>query len=221
MSSAPIAICFHLTMSQMKCLTVSQMKSTTRGYQMTARATSAEQTHSRIIGAARTQFLAAPYDDVTLAGIAAEAGVTTQTVLNRFGSKERLFTAFMQVFHTEIDDVRSAAVGGNTRSVVRVLLRQYELMGDTGIRVLSLEDRIPALADMLRTARSRHRSWLEDVFADQLPSDVRARKRTLTAVYAATDLYLWKLLRRDLNTSLAETARVLERLVTGALAPDP
>jgi hypothetical protein len=39
-------------------------------------------------------------------------------------------------------------------------------------------------------------------------------------LYAATDVYVWKLLRRDLRTSLAETTRVMERLVLGALA-DP
>jgi AcrR family transcriptional regulator len=194
----------------------------TRTYRMSARATAAEQTRQRILDAARARFLSAPYDEVTLVGIAAAAGVTTQTVLNRFGTKENLFLEFTAGFASEIDALRATAGRGDARSAVRVLLRQYEMMGDLNIRVLTLEDRLPALAEVSRMGRERHRMWLEDTFGDQLPAEARPRQSTLTALYAATDVYVWKLLRRDLGTSLAETARVMERLVRGALAPpDP
>jgi AcrR family transcriptional regulator len=187
---------------------------------MSTRATAAEQTRQRILDAARARFLSAPYDEVTLVGIAAAAGVTTQTVLNRFGTKENLFLEFTAGFASEIDALRATAGRGDARSAVRVLLRQYEMMGDLNIRVLTLEDRLPALAEVSRMGRERHR--LEDTFGDQLPAEARPRQSTLTALYAATDVYVWKLLRRDLGTSLAETARVMERLVRGALAPpDP
>ena len=68
---------------------------------MSARAAAAEQTHERILDAARERFLAAPYDEVTLAGIATDAGVSTQTVLNRFATKENLFLEFVARFHDE------------------------------------------------------------------------------------------------------------------------
>ncbi|WP_037049741.1 TetR/AcrR family transcriptional regulator [Pseudonocardia halophobica] len=192
---------------------------TTRGYRMTARAAAAEQTHRRILDAARARFLAAPYEEVTLAAIAAEAGVSTQTLLNRFGSKEGLAVEFATEFAREIDSDRATARAGDPRSAVRAVLRQYEMMGDLNIRTLALENRIPALAEISRMGREHHQAWLEETFGTCLPADPRARRTTLLALYAATDVYLWKLLRRDLGASLAETARVMERLVRGALAP--
>jgi AcrR family transcriptional regulator len=194
------------------------MKST-REYRMSARAAAAEQTHERILRAARQRFLAAPYDEVTLAEIATDSGVSTQTVLNRFATKENLFLEFMARFHDELGAIRAGARRGNVRSAVRVVLRQYELMGDANVSVLGLEHRLPALAQVSRTGRDRHRQWIEDVFGEQLPADPRARHTVVAAVYAATDVYVWKLLRRDLGNSLAETTRVMERLVRGALAP--
>jgi AcrR family transcriptional regulator len=196
------------------------MMKATRAYSMTARSASVEQTQQRILAAARARFLACAYEDVTLAGIAADAGVTTQTVLNRFGTKERLFLAFAADFFSEMDALRSSVRRGDPRSAVRVVLQQYELMGDLNVRVLALEGRLPALAEVSRLGRERHRGWLTDTFGELLPAESRARQETVTALYAATDVYVWKLLRRDLGVSLAETTRTMERLVRGALAPN-
>ena len=189
-----------------------------RPYRMSARAETAQQTRARILSAARERFLNAPYDEATLAGIAADAEVSTQTVLNRFGTKEDLFLAFAAEFIPEIDALRATARPGDVRSVVRAVLRQYELMGDLNVRALELEHRLPALAEISRLGRLNHRAWLEGVFAEELPTARGPRRTTVHALYAATDVYLWKVLRRDLQTSLAETTRVMERLVRGALA---
>ena len=139
-------------------------------------------------------------------------------MLNRFATKENLFLEFMARFHDELGAIR-ARLAAARRSAVRVVPRQYELMGDANVSVLGLEHRLPALAQVSRTGRDRHRQWIEDVFGEQLPADPRARHTVVAAVYAATDVYVWKLLRRDLGNSLAETTRVMERLVRGALAP--
>lgn len=185
---------------------------------MSSRASAMERTHGGILGAAREQFLAAPYDDVTLSTIAKEAGVTQQTVLNHFESKENLFAVLVEGIAVEVDDRRGTARAGDTAASIRVLLREYEEIGDAVVRFLALEDRMPVVADILASGRTKHRAWLEHVFADRLPADTRARRRTVTALYAATDIYVWKLLRRDLDNSLTETARVMQRLVTGAIS---
>jgi AcrR family transcriptional regulator len=192
---------------------------TKRTYQMSARAVAAESTHRRILDAARARFMSAPYEEVTLAEVAADAGVTAQTVLNRFGSKENLLVEFAADFAVEIDALRATARRGDVRSAVRVLLRQYEMMGDLNIRALELEQRLPAVAEVCRMGRERHRQSLEDLFGDQLPVDAGPRRSALDALQVAADVYVWKLLRRDLGVSLAETARVMERLIRGALAP--
>lgn len=179
-----------------------------------------ERTRERIVGAARERFLAAPYDEVTLSTIAAAAEVTQQTVLNHFESKERLFGVLVAGMSAEVDDRRGAARGGDVDSALRVLLQEYEEIGDTVVRFLALEDRLPILAEVVGSGRTKHKAWLEQVFADRLPANGRARRRTLTALYAATDIYVWKLLRRDLGTSRPETARIMKRLVAGALSHD-
>jgi AcrR family transcriptional regulator len=192
---------------------------TRRTYQMSARAVAAESTHRRILDAARARFMSAPYEEVTLAEVAADAGVTAQTVLNRFGSKENLLVEGAADFAVEIDALRATARRGDVRSAVRVVLRQYEMMGDATIRLLEQERRLPAVAEVCRMGREHHRRSLEDLFGDQLPVEAGARRSALNALQAAADVYVWKLLRRDLGVSLAETARVMERLIRGALAP--
>ena len=67
-----------------------------RPYRMKARAQAAEATAQAIIAAARVLFAERPYDQVSLPAIAQGAGVTVQTVLRRFGSKEELFAAAAQ-----------------------------------------------------------------------------------------------------------------------------
>jgi AcrR family transcriptional regulator len=192
-----------------------------RAYSMTARSASAAHTQQRILAAARGRFLVCPYEEVTLAGVAEDAGVSTQTVLNRFGTKECLFLAFAAEFFSEMDALRSSVRRGDPRSAVRVVLQQYELMGDLNVRVLALEARLPALAEVSQLGRERHRGWLADTFGELLPAESRARRETVTALYAATDVYVWKLLRRDLGVSLAEATRIMDRLVRGALTRTP
>ena len=50
-------------------------------------------TGEAILDAALAAFAQEPFDRVTLQRIAAASGVTVQTVIRRFGSKEQLFEA--------------------------------------------------------------------------------------------------------------------------------
>jgi len=80
-----------------------------RPYRMTARAQAAEATAQAIIAAARVLFAERPYDQVSLPVIAERAGVTVQTVLRRFGSKEELFAAAAHQRSGQIRADREAA----------------------------------------------------------------------------------------------------------------
>ena len=64
------------------------MKTKKKPYSMELRAAAAEATRERILSAAADVFLEGWYDDVTIAAIAKRAGVSGQTVINHFGSKE-------------------------------------------------------------------------------------------------------------------------------------
>ncbi len=197
------------------------MTRTTRPYRMGSRAAAVEHTRDRVLAVARDRFVELPYDEVRLAEIASAARVTQQTLLNHFGSKEGLLLALVDVLGPEIDALRGSVPAGDAAAAVRALMRQYEALGDANVRMAAAAERVPALADGVRAGRDRHRAWLAAVFADRLPADEPARRRTLAALYAATDVGTWKLLRRDLGHSRAETTTVLEHLVRAALATTP
>ena len=57
------------------------------------------------------------------------------------------------------------------------------------------------------------------MFAPQLARLAgHARERRLTALFAATDIYLWKLLRRDLKCGRKQAEDTFRRLASGVLA---
>ncbi|WP_409332507.1 TetR/AcrR family transcriptional regulator [Trujillonella humicola] len=185
----------------------------------TTRAGAAERTRARILAVARDRFVDLPYDEVRLAEVAATAGVTQQTLLNHFTSKEGLLVALVDQLRPEVEALRGPVPPGDVVAAVRGIVRQYEALGDANVRMQAAAERIPALAEGVRRARALHTAWLESTFAGQLPAGARARRRAVAALYAATDVGTWKLLRRDLGHSRTETTAVLTSLVRAALAP--
>lgn len=179
-----------------------------------ARAAAAEATRRRILDAAVVAFTSRWYDEVTLRGIAAEAGVVLQTVTNHFPSKEALFAAAMQAWGDSIVSARWTAEPGDVAGAVRVLVEDYERTGATSLRMLALEDRVPAVAGPLARGRAGHESWVEHAFPGALHGLARgARRRRLAQLVVATDVYAWRLLRRDKGFSTAETARAITGMV--------
>jgi hypothetical protein len=60
-------------------------------------------------------------------------------------------------------------------------------------------------------------AWLDRIFSDLLPKTPTARRQAICALHVATDVYTWKLLRRDLQLSRADTERIMRELVYGIL----
>ena len=193
------------------------MSEAARSYRMQARAAAVGRTRERILAAARDRFFHLPYDEVRLAEIAAAAGVSQQTLLNHFSSKEGLLLAVVEFVEPEIEAIRGPVLPGDVDVAVRALMRQYEALGDGNVRLAAVAERIPQLARAVEFGRVHHTAWLEAVFADSLPEEPRARRRTVAALYAVTDVGTWKLLRRDLGHSRAETAAVLRSLLRAAV----
>jgi hypothetical protein len=73
------------------------------------------------------------------------------------------------------------------------------------------------VSEALETGRAAHRAWLEAIFGARLPDHAATRRRSLHALHAATDVYSWKLLRRDLGVSRSEAERTIVQLVEGIL----
>lgn len=191
---------------------------------MSRRATAAAATGQRIHAAARALFLSRDYEDVTLQAIAEHAEVTLQTVLRRFGSKEQLATAVAEAWSPDIAATRDVAVPGDSREAIRRLVASYEELGAMNWRMLRMEHRVPLLHARLDEARALHRAWLERTFAPALPRRGRARERLVLRLFAATDVYVWKLLRTDLGLPRAEVEHLMGASVEALLrdaAPAP
>jgi AcrR family transcriptional regulator len=199
------------------------MKSSRRPYTMKARAEAVEATRDRIARAAMARFLAQLYDDVTIAAVAADAGVSAQTVLNRFESKEGLFTAAAALFSADLAGDRAQSSPHDAATAVAALMEQFERTGDGNVRLALLDERIPAVKAALDDGRSFHQEFLAGVFAERLPGAPAERRRALAALHAATDVYTWKLLRRDLGLGRRATQQVMTEMVeaiASAWTPD-
>lgn len=194
----------------------------TRAYRQDVRAQQAQANADRIVQTAVTLVKnAARTADITLDDVSRDSGVTVRTILRRFGSRDGVLDAAFAEIKTEFKSYRVATPPGDVDAAVRSLLDQYERIGDVNIRALEQEHQLPLLHRSLTGARRSHREWLEHIFQPQLGSlALRERASRLTALYAATDIYLWKLLRRDLKLDRRETEEAFRRLVHGVLAPD-
>jgi len=188
-----------------------------RSYTMTSRADSVASTKERIATAALELLMERRFDDVTLTDIATAAGVSHQTVLNHFESKEGVAFAAADLVVASTNDARSGVTPGDTVGAVRRLVADYEQMGDANARWAMDVEHLGSLAPLIEQARHSHRAWLEAAFEPYLPAEAKARRRVVNALHAATDVYTWKLLRRDLGVTRAETERTMVRLVDGTL----
>lgn len=193
------------------------MPQAARSYRLQSRAAGVERTRERILGMAQERFFTLPYDEVRLGEIAAAAGVSEQTLLNHFSSKERLLLAVAEFIGPEVEGMRGPVVPGDVDAAVRGLMRQYERYGDANVRLVAVAERIPELASGVEFGRARHIAWLEATFGAALPVAPAARRRALAALYAVTDVGTWKLLRRDLGRSRRDTAAVIAALLRAAL----
>ena len=105
------------------------------------------------------------------------------------------------------------------RAAVEALFEIYEVWGDSVIRNLAQEPRHPALSILLDHGRTNHRRITEETYARWLdPLSGDDRQLTLDALVAATDIYVWKLARRDMRRSREECLELLGRLVDAVLA---
>lgn len=188
-----------------------------RSYTLGRRAEAQEATGRRILDAARDAFLERSYEDVTLNQIASAAGVSHQTVLNHFGSKDGLFAAFGEKHHEEIQSLRRRVTPGDPRSVVSALVEQYERFGDVNTRWEILEERSAEVAEAMNEARAGHVAWLEEQFAPWLDLPARERRQQVALLCVATDVKTWKLLRRHLGHGRRATAALMLQLVESAL----
>ena len=192
-----------------------------RRYRSPVREAAAATTAQRIIEAATSRFSTLPYEQVSLEDVARDADVTVRTVIRRFGSKDELFAAAVEAGVERVLAHRNEVPVGDVRAAVRNVLEHYEEFGDQRLLFIAQEHRIPAIRQNTQEGRAYHRAWVERTFAPLLDGDApAAREPRVLALVAATDVYVWKLLRRDLGLDLDETQRVIETLIAAVRQGD-
>ncbi|MFC5453700.1 TetR/AcrR family transcriptional regulator [Prosthecobacter fluviatilis] len=190
-----------------------------RDYQQTARAEAAEASTRRIIEAFLKRAETEWFDKIKLDDIAADAGVTVQTVVRKFGSKMGL----LEVAHKHMGEsvaVRRVVVPGDLDSAIDALTRDYEDVGPLVLRLLDQEQMHPVLKPTLDVGRRGHRDWLQETFAERLkPLTPARREATLDALVVAADIYVWKLIRLDMGRSIPAYKQVVRQMILAALEP--
>jgi AcrR family transcriptional regulator len=191
----------------------------TREYRQELRAQQTQANAGRVVDAAVALVKKSRRTaDITLDDISRDSGVTVRTILRRFASRDGVLEAAFARIKEEFRGYRPATEPGDVDAAVGALVSQYERIGDLNMRALEQEDQLPLLHRALTGARRSHREWLEQIFQPHLRSlTPQQRERQLTALYAATDVYLWKLLRRDLKLDRHETEAAFLRLVHGVV----
>ena len=182
---------------------------------MGARAEAAEETRRRILGAVISLHMERYYDQISLEDVAARAGVTVQTVLRRFGSKEGLIDAASEEARERVISQRGEAPVGDVAGAVENLVDHYEEWGDSALRLLAQEDRVPAFRRATEAGRAMHREWVDRTFAPLLDGrSGEARERLLAELVAVCDVYFWKILRKDLGLGREQTELALVETIS-------
>ena len=188
-----------------------------RAYRQSARALAAEATGERILDSFEEQMGERWFDEIRLEDVARDAGVTAQTVIRRFGNKEGLLDA-LQLRISTIVSQRRDVPEGEVDAAVASLIEDYEEHGDLVMRMLAQEDRFAACRALTDVGRREHRKWIAKAFAPwlrRMPED--ARQRAEDALVVAGDLYVWKLVRRDMQRPIAEYRAIMEVMLAAAI----
>ena len=189
---------------------------------MSRRAETAADTRDRIVDAALERFGSLPYDRIRLEDVAADAGVSLQTVLRRFGSKAGLVTAMATRELSRIAETRQHQRGQPPARVVADLITHYERYGDLILKVYAESAQVEGLAEIARDGRAYHVRWCEEAFAADLDhvGDESLRRRRRAQLVALCDATTWRILRRDAGLEPTGIETALLELVLPLCAGD-
>jgi len=191
------------------------MNKETRRYSMERRSAQAEATRERVRKASIEIYCQQP-QDFTLKAVAERAQTSVQTVLRIFGNKDALMASVAETARLQMR--RQNWPDGDAIAAVRVLFDDYEKSGDLLIQQLGAERLYPSLSQQIEAGRHSHREWVEKVFAAQLRARTgQARQTLLFGLLAASDVSVWKLLRRDFGLYRRAAEMVVIEMITGLL----
>ncbi|GAB3879798.1 TetR/AcrR family transcriptional regulator [Terrabacter terrigena] len=185
---------------------------TKRKYTMGARAEAVEETGRRVVHALVSLAGERPFAEISLHDIAAGAGVSVQTVLRRFGSRDALFAVAMETAMSTVEEERRTP-SGDAGAAVRTVVDHYEQRGRASLLLLAQEGHDQVAQKAAQLGKEMHRRWVRDAFSPATDDEV-----VLDLLVVATDVYTWKLLRLDRGHDRALTERRMRVLVGAVVA---
>jgi AcrR family transcriptional regulator len=176
-----------------------------RPYKKVAREQSQQRTREALLDAADEELSRDGLSNASLESVAAKAGVTKQTLLRHFGSKEGLIEAAIRRASELVRKERARAPIGDVPGAVHNLMDHYERWGKLVMRVLAEEHRSSLVRKMTDRGRQVHYDWVDYAFGPQLEDmDEEARLRRRAALIALCDVHTWWLLSHDLGLERSE-----------------
>lgn len=182
---------------------------------MTTRATEAERTGDRIIDAMLERFRVTEYARIRLEDVAADASVTVQTVIRRFGSKAGLMGAMVTRELGVIMANRAAATGTSVVETITALAAHYEVYGRLILKTYAEASQADGLGELVDRGRAYHLDWCRNAFAGSVREDADAeeRERRIAQIVAVCDARTWYILREDSGLSAEQTRLAILELL--------
>lgn len=185
-----------------------------RPYRMQARAEAKAATRERILTAAEAVYDELSLSELTLASVADRAGVSVQTVLRHFGNRDGLLMAGLAFASGKMGGDRDVPPNADVAEVVGILVDHYERFGDRILRWLSQEEGVPGMRLLTDAGRTYHLEWCKDAFAPAFEGLRGAqRQRRAFQLAALTDIYVWKILRRDRGLGPSQTKLAIREMI--------
>jgi AcrR family transcriptional regulator len=187
-----------------------------RPYRQQARAEASSRTRDAILDAMVSLGLERATTDVSLADVAAGAGVSVQTVLRHFGSRAGLLEAALRHGAERIASERRP-VAADLPTAITALFDHYEARGDAVIRLLAQEAFDARIAQITAQGRRVHREWVMDFLTASREGAAAATEALIDQLVVVTDVYTWKLLRRDRDLPRAAAEERVREMVEAML----
>ena len=162
---------------------------------MERRSANAAATKARVHAVATALYAERP-QDFALKTVAARAGTSVQTILRIYGSKAALVETLLAASRAKT--IGPNGLPDNLVTTIRARYTEYEKNGDGPNGHITNGQRDPAAAKQAEVARQSHRAWVEEVFSGKLGTQASlADQARLFGLIVATDISVWRLLRRD------------------------
>ncbi len=190
----------------------------TREYKQVERAKTQERTREALIEAATDEFFEGNWLKSTLDSLSHKAGVTRQTLLRHFGSKDGLLMQSLMRGAAQVRDQRWSTPTIDISGAVDNVIDHYEEWGERSVRIGAWQRGPTMLALFANAARQMHYDWVEHAFAgwlDRFDDDTRAERQAILVVLC--DVQTWWILSNDLGLSRRKVHAILTDQIERAL----